>query len=76
MFVKLFMSKRLVSMRLNEKIIAESVAEGISKSELFKIIDKDKDFEKRVREICSEVLVDTFRALFQYRDTFKNLIKK
>ena len=37
------------------------------------IIKKDKDFERRIKEIASDVVTDLFRVLWQHNGIFKNL---
>ena len=58
----------------NEKVI-KLIAEEISKSDVIDIIKKDKDFEKRVKDIVSDVIVDMFRVLYQHNGIFKSLGK-
>jgi hypothetical protein len=36
---------------------------------------KDKDFEKQVKKITSDVITDLFRVLWQHNGIFKNLAK-
>ena len=58
----------------NEKVI-KLIAEEISKSDVIDIIKKDKDFEKRVKDIVSDIIVDMFRVLYQHNGIFKSLGK-
>ena len=58
----------------NEKVI-KLIAEEISKSDVIGIIKKDKDFEKRVKDIVSDIIVDMFRVLYQHNGIFKSLGK-
>lgn len=51
------------------------ITEEIKKSEIIDGIKKDKDFEKRVKEIIANTLTDFFKAMFQHNAIFKNLIK-
>jgi hypothetical protein len=60
---------------IDESKITYLVCETIEKDELWKKIKKDKDFEKRVKEISSEVVIELFRILFQHQGIFKNLAK-
>lgn len=62
-------------MKINEEKIANLVAEEIKKSDVLKYIKNDKDFEKRVKEIANDVVVDLFRVLWQHNGIFKNLAK-
>ena len=58
----------------NEKVI-KLIAEEINKSDVIDIIKKDKDFEKRVKDIVSDIIVDMFRVLYQHNGRFKSLGK-
>lgn len=62
-------------MQINRKQIVSLVTEEISKSEIMDFIKKDKDFEKRVKEITSDVVTDLFRVLWQHNSIFKTLSK-
>lgn len=62
--------------KINEERLVEATADVIKKSDLFKIFEKDKDFEKRIREITVSVLIEYFRIMFQHSGVIKNLIKK
>ena len=58
----------------NEKII-HIITEEVSKSDILKMVKNDKDFEKRVRQIVSDVVIDMFRVLWQHNSIFKVLGK-
>ena len=60
---------------ITEEQIVNLVTESIEKSDLIKYIEKDKDFEKRVKKIASEVITELFRVLWQHNALFKNLSK-
>jgi len=60
---------------ITEQQIVNLVTESIEKSDLIKYIEKDKDFEKRVKKIASEVITELFRVLWQHNALFKNLSK-
>jgi hypothetical protein len=62
-----------MSIKRNE--IVNLVAEAIDKSEILDYIKKDKNFEKRVKEIASDVVTELFRVLWQHNSLFKNLGK-
>lgn len=62
-------------MKINEEKIAQLVTEEIKKSDILSMIKNDKDFEKRVKEIANDVVVDLFRVLWQHNGIFKNLAK-
>jgi hypothetical protein len=59
-------------MTVNEKI-CNIIAEELDKKDLLSYIKKDKDFEKRVKEIVSDVVVDMYRVLWQHNNIFKTL---
>lgn len=62
-------------MEINKKQIVNIVTEEISKSEIIDTLKRDKDFERRVKEIAAEVVTDLFRVLWQHNGIFKNLGK-
>ncbi len=62
-------------MQLNREDIVNIVAESIEKSDILDFIKKDKNFEKRVKELTSEVIVELFRVLWQHNALFKTLGK-
>jgi hypothetical protein len=51
------------------------ISEEINKSDLLKVIKNDKDFEKKVKSIVSDVICDMFRVLWQHNSIFKVLGK-
>ena len=60
-------------MLLNEKTLSKMISEEISKSDVMDIIKKDKDFEKRVKQITADVVTELFRVLWQHNNIFKGL---
>ena len=64
------MAKKLTK---EEKIISKLVTEELKKSDILDIVKKDKDFEKRVKEITSDVVKEMFRILWQHNNIFKSL---
>ena len=60
---------------MGRKEIVNLIAEEIDKSDILNIIKKDKDFEKRVKEIASEVVTELFRVLWQHNAILKNLAR-
>lgn len=62
-------------MKINEEKIVQLVTEEMKKSDIISMIKNDKDFEKRVKEIANDVVVDLFRVLWQHNGIFKNLAK-
>lgn len=61
--------------KLNEVKIAHIISEELKKSDVIDMFKKDKDFEKQVKKITSDVLTDLFRVLWQHNGLFKNLAK-
>lgn len=61
--------------KINRKEFVELLSEELKKSDIIDIAKKDKDFEKRVKEIIGDVLVDFFKVLYQHNSIFKNLSK-
>lgn len=62
-------------MILNEEKIIRLVTEELSKSDVINLIKHDKDFEKKVKEIISEVICEMFRVLWQHNGIFKSLAR-
>lgn len=60
---------------INESKIAQIISEELKKSDVIDMFKKDKDFEKQVKKITSDVLTDLFRILWQHHGLFKNLSK-
>lgn len=55
-----------------DKIIS-LITEEMKKSDVLDIIKKDKDFEKRVKQITADVVTELFRVLWQHNNIFKGL---
>lgn len=55
--------------------IAQIISEELKKSDIIDMFKKDKDFEKQVKKITSDVITDLFRVLWQHNGIFKNLAK-
>ena len=63
-------------MLLDDENIQNLIFEEITKSDILNIIKKDKDFEKKVKEIAAEVIVNLFKILWQHRNFYDNAITK
>lgn len=61
---------------INEQKIASLICESLEKKDVIDMFRKDKDFEKKVREIAADVVTELFRVLWQHNGLFKNLAKK
>ena len=59
---------------LNEELI-KIIKEKKKKNDVLNLVKKDKDFEKRVKSIVSDVVIDMFRVLWQHSNMFKALGK-
>ena len=53
----------------------QTLNESISKSEVMDIVKKDKDFEKKIKDIVRDTVTDLFRVLYQHNGIFKTLGK-
>lgn len=60
---------------MKRSLLESIILEELNKSDIIEIAKKDKDFEKRIKEIVSDVVVDLFRVLWQHSTTFKSLVK-
>ena len=58
---------------MTEERLVGLITEEIKKSDIIDVIKKDSNFEKRVREIVSDVVVDMYRVLWQHNSLFKSL---
>ncbi len=61
--------------KINRKEFVDLLTEELKKSDIIDIAKKDKDFEKAIKNIISDVLVDFFKVLYQHNSIFKNLSK-
>lgn len=55
--------------------ISTIICEEITKSDILDIAKKDKNFEKRIKEIVADVVIDLFRSLWQHNGFVKGLVK-
>lgn len=62
-------------MGIDEEKMVDILTEELLKKDIIDIAKKDKDFEMRIREIVSDVVVDLFRVLWQHNSIFKSLGK-
>ena len=60
---------------LQEKMIANIITEELKKSDVVDIIKRDKDVEKRVKDIVREIVKDMYRILYQHNGIFTALGK-
>lgn len=52
------------------------INEDFDKDDVMDIVKHDKNFEKRVKELTTEVVVDLFRILWQRKSTYENDLKR
>ena len=60
---------------MKQEILEHIILEELNKNDIIDIAKKDKDFEKRIKEIVSDVVVELFRVLWQHSQTFKSLVR-
>lgn len=58
---------------LFEKKVISLVTEELKKSDVIDIIKKDKDAEKKMKEVAADVVTELFRVLWQHNNIFKSL---
>lgn len=63
-------------MFFNENKIKELVTEELTKTDVISLLKKDKDIEKRIKEITTEVIVNLFKILWQHRNFYDSNITK
>ena len=62
-------------MTLNKEILTEMIVEDLKKSDVISMVKNDKDVEKWIKEVASEVITELFRVLWQHNSLFKNLAR-
>lgn len=60
---------------LYENRITELITEELKKSDIIDIIKKDKDVEKRIKDIVRDIVKDMYRILYQHNGIFTALGK-
>ena len=58
---------------LNENTLVRLIKEELDKSDVLDIAKKDKNFEKRIKEICVDVVNNLFKLLWQRRNFYDEL---
>lgn len=58
---------------LKEETLVRLIQEELSKSDVIDIAKKDKNFEKRIKEICVDVVTNLFKILWQRRNFYDEL---
>lgn len=70
-----FQNNAVIGQNSNSFSRSKTLNEEFSKKDAIDFVKKDKDFEKRVKEITSGVVTELFRVLWQHNAIFKNLSK-
>lgn len=50
--------------------------EEFDREDVLQLLKKDKDIEKRIKEITTEVVTELFRILWQRKSTYENDLKR
>ncbi len=58
---------------LKEETLVRLIQEELDKSDVLDIAKKDKNFEKRIKEICVDVVNNLFKLLWQRRNFYDDL---
>ena len=60
---------------MKQELLERIIVEELTKANVIELAKKDKDFEKRVKEIVTDVLSELFRVLWQHSSLFKTLVR-
>lgn len=60
---------------MKQELLENIIVEELKKSDILDVVKRDKDFEKRVKEIIADVLGEFFRVLWQHGAMIKTLVK-
>jgi hypothetical protein len=58
---------------LNEQALVRLIKEELDKSDVLDIAKKDKNFEKRIKEICYDVVSNLFKLLWQRKNFYDDI---
>jgi hypothetical protein len=58
---------------LKEEKLVRLIKEELDKSDVIDIVKKDKDFEKRIKEICYDVISNLFKLLWQRKNFYDDV---
>jgi hypothetical protein len=58
---------------LNEETLLRIIQDELDKSDVIDIAKNDKNFEKRIKEICVDVVNNLFKLLWQRRNFYDDL---
>lgn len=52
------------------------INEDFDRDDVMHIVKRDKDFEKRIKEITTDVVTDLFRLLWQRKSSYESELKR
>lgn len=52
------------------------INEDFDREDMLRYLKKDKDMEKRIKEIVADVVTDLFRVLWQRKSSYESEIKR
>lgn len=58
---------------LKEETLVRLIKEELDKSDVIDIAKKDKNFEKRIKEICYDVISHLFKLLWQRKNFYDDI---
>lgn len=61
-----------MAMSKNKKYINED----FDKDDVMQIVKRDREFEKRIKEITTDVVTDLFRLLWQRKSSYESELKR
>lgn len=53
-----------------------NINEELDRDDVIHILKKDKDIEKRIKEVTTEVITDLFKLLWQRKSSYENDLKR
>jgi uncharacterized FlaG/YvyC family protein len=62
--------------KISENKLRSLISEELKKTDIVSVIKSDKDVEKRIKEIASEVIVSLFKMLWQHRSFYDKAITR
>lgn len=52
------------------------IREEFDRDDVMQLIKRDKEFEKRIKEITTDVVTDLFRVLWQRKSSYESELKR
>lgn len=52
------------------------INEDFDKDDVMQIVKRDREFEKRIKEITTDVVTDLFRLLWQRKSSYESELKR